>query len=263
MRLLWKFLFETNQILPNLCFRNSSNLGFKQRFPKWNFIESSSLRFYLLLPITDFEYNSSSGLEQKRPKWNLVESSAPGSTKHFQSKTLLKVKLYLSSSGLQSNAFQARFGCKSNSRTYNEFPSKALVKFPGRGSIKYFPSYVLVTVATCDLNTEFRSEILVGLSSKSESYKAFQSETLVKVLAGSLIRAQSNFSQVTFFLEFRFGSQTKMSQEDVNLNFASLLCYNSNSRLKENLTKSNCIKFQYKARRKTSKMQLCQKFQIE
>ena len=47
--------------------------------------------------------------------------------------------------------------------------------------------------------------------------------------------ARSNFSQVTFCLKFPHGTQTKLSQEDINLKFASLACYNSNSQLEENL----------------------------
>ena len=54
-----------------------------------------------------------------------------------------------------------------------------------------------------------------------------------------------------------------MSQEDVNLNFASLPCYNSNWRLEEKPTKFICRKFQYRAQRKTSEMEICQKFQLE
>ena len=101
--------------------------------------------------------------------------------------------------------------------------------FLGRDSIKHFLSYALVAVTTCDLNIEFQSEIIEGLSSNSGPYKAFSSETLVKVPAGSLRRAQSDFSQVTFYLQFRLGIQIKMSQVDVNLNFASLPCCTSNS----------------------------------
>ena len=67
--------------------------------------------------MTSFVCSSNSGLEQKRSKSNLTESSAWGSTKYFQSKTLLKVKLYLSSSGLQSNTSQVRFRCNSNPGT--------------------------------------------------------------------------------------------------------------------------------------------------
>ena len=52
-----------------------------------------------------------------------------------------------------------------------------------------------------------------------------------------------------------------MSQEDVNLNFASPPCYYSNLRPKENLTKSNCGEFQHRAPTKASETQLCQKFQ--
>ena len=96
-------------------FSNSSNSGLEQRIPKWNFIESSSWRFDLLLPIPGFGYSLNSGLGQKHPEWNFTESSAWGSTKYFQSKTLSKKKLYLSSSGLKSNTSQVRFGCDSNS----------------------------------------------------------------------------------------------------------------------------------------------------
>ena len=106
---------KLNQTLPNLRFSNSSNSGLGQRIPKWNFIESSSLRFDLLLPMSGFGYSLNSGLGQKHPKWNFTESSAWGSTKYFQSKTLSKKKLYLSSSGLKSNTSQVRFGCDSNS----------------------------------------------------------------------------------------------------------------------------------------------------
>ena len=54
-----------------------------------------------------------------------------------------------------------------------------------------------------------------------------------------------------------------MSQEDVNLNFASPPCYYSNLRLKENLTKSNYGEFQHRAPTKASETQLFQKFQLE
>ena len=81
-------------------FCSSSNLGLEQKLPKWNFIEISSLRFDLTFSISGFGYSSNSGLKQKCPKWNLTESLARGSTKHFTSKTLLKVKLYLFSSRL-------------------------------------------------------------------------------------------------------------------------------------------------------------------
>ena len=54
-----------------------------------------------------------------------------------------------------------------------------------------------------------------------------------------------------------------MSQEDVNVNFASLPCYYSNLRLEENLTKSNCREFQHSAPKKASETQLCQKFQLD
>ena len=54
-----------------------------------------------------------------------------------------------------------------------------------------------------------------------------------------------------------------MFQEDANSNFASLLCYNSNLRLEENLTKLICRKFQNRAQRKASEMQMCRKFQLE
>ena len=107
---------KLNQTLRNLHFSNSSNSGLEQRIPKWNFIESSSWRFDLLLPIPGFGYSLNSGLRQKHPEWNFTESSAWGSTKYFQSKTLSKKKLYLSSSGLKSNTSQVRFGCDSNSR---------------------------------------------------------------------------------------------------------------------------------------------------
>ena len=106
---------KLNQTLRNLHFSNSSNSGLEQRIPKWNFIESSSWRFDLLLPIPGFGYSLNSGLGQKHPEWNFTESSAWGSTKYFQSKTLSKKKLYLSSSGLKSNTSQVRFGCDSNS----------------------------------------------------------------------------------------------------------------------------------------------------
>ena len=72
-----------------------------------------------------------------------------------------------------------------------------------------------------------------------------------------------DFFQVTFWLQLCLGTQTKVSQEDVNLNFASLPCYNSNSRLEENLTKLICRKFQYRAQRKASEIQMCQKFELE
>ena len=127
------FSSKLNQTPPKLRFSSSSNPGLKKRLPKWNFIESSSLRFDFLLPMPDFAYSSNSGLEQKRPKWNLTEGLE---LDHFQNKTLLKVGLGLSSLGIQSNNSQVRFGCSSNSGLYNESPSKALVKFPGRGSIK-------------------------------------------------------------------------------------------------------------------------------
>ena len=126
------FSSKLNQTLPNLHFSNSSNSGLEKSLPKWNVIETSSLRFDFLLLMPGFGYSSKSGLEQKRPKWNLTESLE---LDHFQNKTLLK-GLYLSSLGTQSNNFQVRFGCNSNSGSYNELPSKALVKFPGRGSIK-------------------------------------------------------------------------------------------------------------------------------
>ena len=90
-------------------FRSSSNLGLEQNLPKRTFIESSSLRFDLTFSMSGFAYSSSSGVKQKSPKWNLTESLARGSTKHFASKTLLKVKLYWFSSGLQSNTFQINF----------------------------------------------------------------------------------------------------------------------------------------------------------
>ena len=54
-----------------------------------------------------------------------------------------------------------------------------------------------------------------------------------------------------------------MSQEDANLNFASLPSYNSNSQLQEYLTKLICRKFQNRTQRKASEMQMCQKFQLE
>ena len=135
--------------------------------------------------------------------------------------------------------------------------------FLGRDFIKLLLSYALVAVTTCDLNIEFQSEIIEGLSSNLGPYKAFPCETLVKVPAGSLRRAQSNFSQVTFYLQFGPGIQIKMSQVDVNLNFASLPCCNSNSWLEENLTKSNCRKFQQRAQRKASEIKLYQKFQLD
>ena len=127
------FSSKLSQIPPNLRFSNSSNSGLEKRLPKWNFIESSSLRFDFLLLMPGFAYSFKSGLEQKRPKWKLTESLE---LDHFQNKTLLKVGLDLSSLGIQSNNFQVRFGCNSNSGPYNELPSKALVKFSGRGSIK-------------------------------------------------------------------------------------------------------------------------------
>ena len=80
-----------------------------------------------------FACSSNSGLEQKRPKWNLTECLE---LDHFQNKTLLKVGFDLSSLGIQSNNSQVKSGYNSNSGPYNKFPSKALVQFPGRGSIK-------------------------------------------------------------------------------------------------------------------------------
>ena len=72
-----------------------------------------------------------------------------------------------------------------------------------------------------------------------------------------------DFFQVTFWLQLCLGTQTKVSQEDIDLNFASLPCYNSNSRLEENLTKLICRKFQYRAQRKVSEIQMCPKFELE
>ena len=78
---------------------SSSNSGLEQKLPKWNFIESSSLRYDLTFFMSGFGYSSNSGLKEKRPKWNPIESSTRGSTKHFASKSLLKVKLYWFSLG--------------------------------------------------------------------------------------------------------------------------------------------------------------------
>ena len=72
---------------------SSSNLGLEQKLPKWNFIERSILRFDLIFHMSVFGYISDSGLKQKRPKWKHTESSPRGSSKHFESKTLLKMKL--------------------------------------------------------------------------------------------------------------------------------------------------------------------------
>ena len=58
-------------------------------------------------------------------------------------------------------------------------------------------------------------------------------------------------------------TQTKVSQNNVNLNFASLPCNSSNSRLEENLTKLIYRQFQYRAQIKATKMQMCQTFQLE
>ena len=70
----------------------------------WKFI-----RFELIFSMSGFGYSSNSGLKQKRSKWNLTEDSARGSIKHFASITLLKVKIYWFSSGLQSNTFHVKF----------------------------------------------------------------------------------------------------------------------------------------------------------
>ena len=103
----------------------------------------------------------------------------------------------------------------------------------------------------------------MGLSFNWAPYEAFPHETIVKAPAGSLRTSQPNFSHITFWLQLWLWTQTKMSQEDINLNFASLPCYNSNWRLKEKLTKFICRKFQYRAQRKASEIEICQKFQLE
>ena len=129
------FTSKLNQIRPNLRFSNSSNSGLEQRFPKRNFIESSSLRFDFLLPMPVFSCSSNSGLEHKRPKWNLTENSAWSST-IFKVKLCWKWDLIYPVLGLNQTIPKVRFGCNSNSGPYNEFPSKALVKFSSRCSIK-------------------------------------------------------------------------------------------------------------------------------
>ena len=101
-------------------FHNSSNLGLKQRLPKWSFSESfSSGLDQALSKVESFSNSSNSELKQKCSKWNLTEISARGLTKQFQSETFLKVKLYLSSPGLSSSFSQVRFGYNSNSGPYN------------------------------------------------------------------------------------------------------------------------------------------------
>ena len=117
-----------------------------------------------------FAYSSKSGLEQKRPKWNPTEILE---LDYFQNKTLLKVGLDLSSLGIQSNNFQVRFGCNANSGPYNKLPSKGLVKFPGRGSIRNIRN--LCTRYSCNLwfehcvlkvnfsRTQFQLRILLSL----------------------------------------------------------------------------------------------------
>ena len=69
LKLYWLLQFGLDQ-----KFHSSSSLGLEQILPKWNFIESSRLRFDLTFSMPDFDYSSNSGLEKKRPKWNLTES---------------------------------------------------------------------------------------------------------------------------------------------------------------------------------------------
>ena len=152
--------------------------------------------------MSGFGYSSNSRLGQKRPKRNLIESSARSSTKDFQIKTLLKIKLYLSGSGIRSKTLQVRFSCNSDSGPYNEFLSKALVKCLDRGLIKTFPKLLISNSWNLwfdhwVLNLNFsRTQFFPG------PYKAFPRETLVKVPAGSLRRSQSNFFHITFWLHF-------------------------------------------------------------
>ena len=68
-------------------------------------------RFELTFSMSGFGYSSNSGLKQKRPKWNLTESSTRGSTKHFASKTLLKVKLYWFSLGHNNQTLSKLSSC--------------------------------------------------------------------------------------------------------------------------------------------------------
>ena len=73
----------------------------------WKF----QLRFDLTFFMSGFGCNSKSGLKQKRPKWNLTESSTRGSTKHFGSKTWLKVKLYWFSLGHNNQTLSKLSSC--------------------------------------------------------------------------------------------------------------------------------------------------------
>ena len=129
------FSSKLNQTPPKLRFSSSSNPGLKKRLPKWNFIESSSLRFDFFSSharfCLQFQLGTRTKTSKVKPYWKFSLE-----LDHFQCKTLLKVGLDLFSLGINSNNSQVRFGCNSNSGPYNEFPSKALVKFPGRGSIK-------------------------------------------------------------------------------------------------------------------------------
>ena len=92
-------------------FCSSFNLRLDHKIRKWNFIESSSLRFDLTSLMSGFGYSCNSGLKQKRPKWNLTESLTRGSTKHFASKTLLKVKLYWFSLWHKNQTFSKLSSC--------------------------------------------------------------------------------------------------------------------------------------------------------
>ena len=49
-------------------FRSSSSLGLEQKLPKWNFIESSNLRFDFTFFLSGFGYSSNPGLKQNRQK---------------------------------------------------------------------------------------------------------------------------------------------------------------------------------------------------